>query len=108
MHDAGICTICTVEWDETTIPKSRELLEVAQVAFEERTVGIERYYEAAKNGHKVDRLIRIWRRVVSTRQVCVIGEIEYHIEQVQYTTDADGLLVTDLALEEYNHVQNQS
>ncbi len=102
MLDSGICTICAAAWDETSISKKRTLEQKAKLCFEERTVGVTRNYEAARNGRHADRLIRIWRTSVRIRvnDICEIGGVQYHIIQVQYTTDADGLLVTDLTLEE--------
>lgn len=102
MLDSGICTICKVVWDEKSVPKGRTLEPVfLPLVFEDRTVGVTRYYEAGRNGERIDRVIRIWRQSVSIRDVCVIGGMEYHIRQVQNTTDSDGQLTTDLALEEY-------
>ncbi len=102
MLDSGLCTICEVIWDDAKIKKTRELKPKITVCFEERTVGITRNYEAARNGRHADRLIRIWRTKdkVRTNDICLIDGQEHHIIQVQYTTDADGLLVTDLTLEE--------
>ena len=61
MLDSGLCKICSVEWDDTKIPKTRILVTKVETCFEERTVGINRNYEAARNGQHADRLIRIWR-----------------------------------------------
>lgn len=102
VHDSGVCTICAVHWDDSQIPKVRNLDPKTTVCFEERTVGISRNYEAARNGRHADRLIRIWRTKerVRTNDVCIIDGMEHHIIQVQYTVDSDGILVTDLTLEE--------
>lgn len=102
MLDSGICTISAVKWDETSIPKTRTLEQKLKLCFEERTVGVTRNYEAARNGRHADRLIRVWRTTVRIRvnDICEIDGVQYHVIQVQYTTDADGLMVTDLTLEE--------
>ncbi len=104
MLDDGICTICDVQWDETSIPKKRTLKpKLLPLCFEERTVGVTRFYEAGRNGQRIDRMIRIWRQKVSTRDICVIDGTEYYIRQVQATLDDNGMPVTDLALEEYGN-----
>ena len=100
MLDSGVCRFYSVEWDESKTKKRRTLRHMADAFFGERTVGVTRHYEAARNDERVDRLIRVWRMPVSTREICVIDGLEYLIRQVQPTTDKDGLLVTDLALEE--------
>lgn len=102
MLDSGICVICSVKWDDSKIPKTRSLVPKVSCCFEERTVGITRNYEAAKNGRHADRLIRIWRAKerIRTNDICLIDDVEHHIIQVQYTINDDGLLVTDLTLEE--------
>lgn len=102
MLDSGLCKICSVEWDDTKILKARILVTKVETCFEERTVGINRNYEAARNGQHADRLIRIWRtpEKIKVNDICLIDGVEHHVIQVQYTTDGNGLLVTDLTLEE--------
>ena len=55
MLDSGLCKICSAEWDDTKIPKTRILVAKVETCFEERTVGITRNYEAARNGQHADR-----------------------------------------------------
>nr|DAL51019.1 MAG TPA_asm: hypothetical protein [Caudoviricetes sp.] len=102
MLDSGLFAIYAVKWDESGVSKTKTLEQTLTGSFEDRTVGVTRNYEAARNGHQADRLIRIWRtpQRVRVNDVCAIGGIYYHVIQVQYTTDAEGLLVTDLTLEE--------
>ena len=37
---------------------------------------------------------------IKVNDICLIDGVEHHVIQVQYTTDSNGLLVTDLTLEE--------
>lgn len=68
--------------------------------YEERTVGIGRFYTALQANQRIDIVARIWRdRGVETAHLCELEGRRYHIRQVQHTKDADGLPVTDLALE---------
>lgn len=100
MLDAGVCVIFSVDWDETGPTKTLRLTEKTRGFFEERTVGFSRHFEAGRNGQRVDRLIRIWRTAVSTRDLCRIDGVTYDILQVQPKTDEEGMLVTDLTLQE--------
>ena len=106
MLDAGVCTICGVSWDESGVTKTRQLTTKVKGFYEERTVGFARHFEAGRNGQRVDKLIRIWRAPVNTRDICMIHGVEYAIRQVQHKKDEDGLLVTDLSLEEYGDGEN--
>lgn len=68
--------------------------------YEERTVGITRFYAALKTDVKLEMLIRIWRdKSIDTSQICKIDDIQYRIVQVQHLLNEDGLEVTDLSLE---------
>lgn len=106
MLDSGVCTIYDAHWDESGVAKTRQLTEKLTGFYEERTVGFARHFEAGRNGERVDKLIRIWRAQVSTQDACVIDGVEYRIRQVQQKKDEDGLLVTDLSLEEYGDGEN--
>jgi len=72
--------------------------------FEERTVGVNRYYAAMQNKIKVDMLIRCPRqRSVSTDDVAIINNIDqYRIRQVQYPPDVEPPCM-DLSLEKVVH-----
>ena len=68
--------------------------------YEERTVGITRFYAALKTDVKLEMLIRIWRdKSIDTSQICKIDDTQYRIVQVQHLLNEDGLEVTDLSLE---------
>lgn len=68
--------------------------------YEERAVGVTRFYAALKADVKIERLIRIWQdRDVYTDQVCKIDDAQYKIVQVQHGVNEDGLDITDLSLE---------
>lgn len=67
--------------------------------FEERRISFSRQYAAMGVDQQIDRIIRIWRTPVRIGEVAVIDDTEqYRIDNVQPTTDMDGLLVTDLTL----------
>lgn len=70
----------------------------AYLRFKERTVGVNRYYAAAQNNIKVDRLIRCPQYDISTQDIAVIGGEEYKIKQVQYPEDVHPKVI-DLSLE---------
>jgi hypothetical protein len=68
--------------------------------YEERTVGITRFYAALKTDVKLEMLIRIWRdKSIDTSMICKIDDTQYRIVQVQHVLNEDGLEVTDLSLE---------
>lgn len=64
-----------------------EMTKKVHLRFKERTVGINRYYSAAQNNIKVDRLIRCPKYDVATQDIAVIEEVEYKIKQVQFPED---------------------
>lgn len=56
----------------------------AVIRFQERTVGIKRYYEAMTNKVQIDRLVRIpWQPWMSTEYLAVIQGEVFEIQQVQ-------------------------
>ena len=68
--------------------------------YEERTVGITRFYAALKTDVKLEMLVRIWRdKSIDTSQICKIDDAQYRIVQVQHLLNEDGLEVTDISLE---------
>ena len=69
--------------------------------YEERTVGITRYYAAKQANARVDYVLRCQkRREISTQEVAVPNDGEqYKIIQIQYP-DVQGIPVMDLTLEE--------
>lgn len=63
--------------------------ELGRFRYQERTVGIKRYYEAMTNKVQIDRLIRIQhQRWMSAEYLAVIDGQVYEIVQVQTVSDA--------------------
>ena len=64
-------------------------IEKAHIRFQERTVGVKRYYEAMTNKVQVDMLIRIpWQPWLTTEYLAVINGQVYEIKQVQTIPDS--------------------
>lgn len=64
--------------------------ERAGIRFQERTVGVKRYYEAMTNKVQIDRLIRIpWQPWMTTEYLAVIEGQVYEIKQVQIIPDTN-------------------
>lgn len=100
--DSGVLTVYAVSSTEDAAPPPVKhlLQEKLTCLYGERVVGATRYYSAAKAGQQVDRTVRIWRDPsVTVRDVCMVDGGYYRIRKVTVTTDEDGLLVTDLDLE---------
>lgn len=55
--------------------------------FNERRIGINRYYEALQNQIRIDRVIRVPRIEISTQDVAIIGATQYRIDLVQTVDD---------------------
>lgn len=114
MMDAGIVTICTLEntAEHGNMPKPKLVPliyddEELSWQFEERTVGMNRQYQAKGVSERVDMLIRIWRAPVRIGMYAVLTDYEgqenpegdqYRIDNVQQLLDDYGLKVTDLTL----------
>lgn len=103
--DSGVLTIYAVSSTEGTAPPPVKwtLSEKRTAVFGDRVVGATRYYAAAKAGQRIDRTVRIWRDhtiPLSVRDVCLVDDLYYAIRKITPTTDEDGLLVTDLDLED--------
>lgn len=100
--DSGMLTIYAVSSTEGSAPPPvrRTLTEKLTAQYGEKVVGATRYYAAAKAGQQIDRAVRIWRAPgVTVRDICMVDGGYYRIRKVTPTTDEDGLLVTDLDLE---------
>lgn len=100
--DAGMLTIYAVSSTEGTAPPPvrHNFTEKLCVQYGEKVVGATRYYAAAKVGRQIDRAARIWRQPsITVRDVCFLDNSFYRIRKVTSTADEDGLLVTDLDLE---------
>lgn len=103
--DSGVLTIYAVSSSEGTAPPPVKwtLSEKRTAVFGDRVVGATRYYAAAKAGQRIDRMVRIWRDhtiALSVRDICLVDDLYYAIRKITPTTDEDGLLVTDLDLED--------
>ena len=103
--DSGVLTIYAVSSTEGTAPPPVKwtLSDKRTAVFGDRVVGATRYYAAAKAGQRIDRTVRIWRDhtiPLSVRDVCLVDGLYYAIRKITPTTDEDGLLVTDLDLED--------
>lgn len=112
--DAGIVTICTLENTAAAgdMPKPKLVPLVYEEEeqtwqFEERSVGMNRQYQAKGVSERVDMLIRIWRAPVRIGMYAVLTDYEgqenpdgdqYRIDNVQQLIDSNGLKVTDLTL----------
>lgn len=78
----GVCSLHEIDDD------GNAGTEKAAIRFQERTVGIKRYYEAMTNKVQIDRLIRIPRQPwITTEYLAVIQEQVYEIRQVQIIPD---------------------
>lgn len=101
LHDSGYVEIFEVKRDETSSTRKKaNLIPKAAQCFEERSVGVTRFYQAAQVSQQIDRVAEIWRDdSITARDVARIGSQYFLIRQVTHHTDEDGLLVTRLALE---------
>lgn len=100
--DSGLLTIYAVSSTEGTAPPPvrHTLTEKLTAQYGEKVVGAARYYAAAKAGQRIDLAVRIWRAPsVTVRDICLVNGGYYRIQKVTPTMDEDGLLVTDLDLE---------
>lgn len=103
--DSGVLTIFAVSSTEGTAPPPVRYSKSPKrtAPFGERVVGATRYYAAAKVGQRIDRTVRLWRDAsvpITVRDVCLTGGRYYRILKVAPAVDEDGLLVTDLDLED--------
>lgn len=101
--DSGVLTIYAVSSTEGAAPPPvrHRLAEKLTALYGEKVVGATSYYEAAKAGQRIDKAVRIWRAPsVTVRDVCLAGGVYYRIQKVTPATDKDGMLVTDLLLED--------
>lgn len=75
--------------------------------YENRTVGVQRYYTAMEHANRADLLIRVPRyyAVSPTTDRVTLSPVDhlddgtYRVAQVQQVTDSDGLPATDITLE---------
>ena len=104
MRDSGKATFCTLtNAAQAGYMPAMRLVVSSESYFEERTVGINRYYAAQGVNEQIDLLIRIWRDTsVRIGMYAVLSMSEndgqYRITNVQHLLDDDGLKVTDVTL----------
>lgn len=79
----GICKIHLID-DDGNAGKTKETLR-----YQERTVGVKRYYEAMTAKVQVDRLIRIpFRSWLTSEYLLSLNDEVYEIKQVQIIPDS--------------------
>ncbi len=81
------------------LPKKELELKEADLHYEERTVGMSRFFAAAQANTKIVRLLRTPKRanINNGDAVIPIDGLQYEIKQIQYPRDAP--LSMDLSLE---------
>lgn len=98
----GVVNIYSVEniAESGKLPKEGLKIKVSSLRYEERTVGMSRFYTAMQNQAKIEQILRVPRiDSVSTQDVAVpIDDKQYKIIQIQYPKDVDPP-VMDLSLE---------
>lgn len=82
------------------MPKEGLTLKVGPLRYEERTVGMGRFWAAIQAQAKIDMVLRVpQRRTVSTQDIALPNDGEqYEIKQIQYPKDVEPP-VMDLSLE---------
>lgn len=82
------------------LPKQVLTIKVSVLHYEERTVGMSRFYTAMQNQVKVEQMLRVLRiDSVSTQDVAIPKDgKQYEIVQIQYPKDVEPP-VMDLSLE---------
>lgn len=95
----GVVRICKVDNVAPAGDMPKEgLHEVEVLRYEERIVGMSRYWQAHQYEAKLDRLIRCHRRDITTDHIAVIGDVQFTIKQVQRLF-VEGTHCMDLSLE---------
>lgn len=87
----GVVTICSVKNTAQKGDLPQEVLEKRyRLHYEEKTVGINRYWSAYQNDVKIERLIRCHKLPdVTTSDIAVLENgTQYRIKQIQYPEDA--------------------
>ena len=90
-YNDGVLAVYSVDnsADGGRRPIERLSLKIPTLRYEERTVGINRYWTGIQNAVRIDRLLRVPRHESVSNQDAVIlhnGE-RYTVQQVQYPTD---------------------
>ncbi|BDF66583.1 hypothetical protein AAEU42_00055 [Pseudoflavonifractor phocaeensis] len=99
-YNDGLVTICDVDnVGEAGFRPVKGLVKKCALRYQERTVGVTRFYAAKAAQARVDRVIRVPRcGVLKTDQVAILGSgDQYIIVQVQYPAAVRPLSI-DLSL----------
>ena len=81
------------------MPKDGLILKIDPLRYEERIVGMSRFYSAKQEQIKIDKLIRAPRiQSISSQDIAVLPSGQYEINQIQYPPDVMPLCM-DLSLE---------
>lgn len=86
----GICCIYTQGniAQKGNMPVKGLKKKAPRVPFEKRKVGIRRFYDAKQENAEIELLLRIPAGfAVSTQDICMIGDLQYGIYQVQDIQD---------------------
>ena len=101
LHDSGSLTFCTL--CDTALkgemPKE-QLVPVSEQYYGERTIGFGRQYAAKGVSEQVDLLAEVWQdRSIRIGMYAVddLGD-QYRVDNVQHTTDDDGIMISLLTL----------
>lgn len=81
------------------MPKDRLTIKVSNLRYEERIVGMSRYWTAKQEQAQIEQLIRVPRiNSITTHDVAILNGEQYDIVQVQYPKDIEPPSM-DLSLE---------
>lgn len=96
----GTLKICEVVNSATPGNKPiKNLKEKATLRYEERTVGITRFYAAMQNKVKISLLVRCPLLMkIDTEDIAVIGKEMFEVKQIQHLRDTE-IPVMDLTLQ---------
>ena len=86
----GVCAIYEIGniAEAGNKPKEGLKTKISRAPYERRKVGITRFYTAKQANVKVEDVLRIpYNDQISTQDVCMIGEIQFAIKQVQHIYD---------------------
>lgn len=81
------------------MPKDGLTIKVSDLRYEERTVGMSRYWTALQDNARIEQLIRVPRiNSVTVHDVAILNGQQYDIMQAQYPPDVEPPCM-DLSLE---------
>lgn len=83
----GIVDIYSVQniAEPGNMPKDGLKIKISNLRYEERTVGMGRYWTAAQAQVRIEQLLRVPRiRSVSTQDIAIVNGQQYKIVQIQY------------------------